>query len=194
MEAVEDQVSDLLQGVLPKEYPKFDPGLLRDLVRVFNSDELRKPTSDDIFGRIYEYFLNKFAMSGAQEGSEFFTPPSLVRMIVNFIEPTHGLVLDPAVGSAGMFAQAAHTIEDQGRRSSEVVSFFGQEKSETNTRLALMNLAVHGLEGTIQRGNSFYDRIDNRVGHCDFVMANPPFNVDMVDPTKLKGDSRSLAK
>ena len=194
MEAVEAQVPDLLQGVLPKEYPKFDPGLLRDLVRVFNSDELRKPTSDDIFGRIYEYFLNKFAMSGAQEGGEFFTPPSLVRTIVNFIEPTHGLVLDPAVGSAGMFVQAAHAIEDQGRRPSEVVSFFGQEKSETNTRLALMNLAVHGLEGTIQQGNSFYDRIDDRVGHCDFVMANPPFNVDMVDPTKLKGDPRLLAK
>lgn len=194
MEAVEAQVPDLLQGVLPKEYPKFDPGLLRDLVRVFNSDDLRKPTSDDIFGRIYEYFLNKFAMSGAQEGGEFFTPPSLVRTIVNFIEPTHGLVLDPAVGSAGMFVQAAHAIEDQGRRPSEVVSFFGQEKSETNTRLALMNLAVHGLEGTIQQGNSFYDRIEDRVGHCDFVMANPPFNVDMVDPTKLKGDPRLFAK
>lgn len=194
MEAVEEQVPDLLQGVLPKEYPKFDPGLLRDLVRVFNSEELRKPTSDDIFGRIYEYFLNKFAMSGAQEGGEFFTPPSLVRTIVNFIEPTHGLVLDPAVGSAGMFVQAAHAIEDQGRRPSEAVSFFGQEKSETNTRLALMNLAVHGLEGTIQQGNSFYDRIEDRVGHCDFVMANPPFNVDMVDPNKLKGDPRLFAK
>lgn len=193
MEAIEAQVPDLLKGVLPKEYQKFDPGLLRDLVRVFNSDELRKATSDDIFGRIYEYFLNKFAMSGAQEGGEFFTPPSLVRTIVNFIEPTHGLVLDPAVGSAGMFVQAAHAIEDQGRRPSEVASFFGQEKSETNTRLALMNLAVHGLEGTIQQGNSFYDRIEDRVGCCDFVMANPPFNVDMVDPTKLKGDPRLLA-
>ena len=193
MEAIEAQVPDLLRGVLPKEYPKFDPDLLRNLVRVFNSDELRKPTSDDIFGRIYEYFLNKFAMSGAQEGGEFFTPPSLVRTIVNFIEPTQGLILDPAVGSAGMFVQAAHAIEEQGRRPSEVVSFYGQEKSETNTRLALMNLAVHGLEGTIQQGNSFYDRIEDRVGQCDYVMANPPFNVDMVDPTKLKGDSRLLA-
>lgn len=193
MEAVEAQVPELLEGVLPKEYPKFDPGLLRDLVRVFNSDALRKPTSDDLFGRIYEYFLNKFAMSGAQEGGEFFTPPSLVRTIVNFIEPTHGLVLDPAVGSAGMFVQAAHAIEDQGKRPSEAVSFFGQEKTETNTRLALMNLAVHGLEGTIRQGNSFYDRIDDKVGRCDFVMANPPFNVDMVDPNKLKGDPRLIA-
>jgi type I restriction enzyme M protein len=194
MEAIEAQVPELLQGVLPKDYPKFDPALLRDLVRVFNSDELRKPTSDDIFGRIYEYFLNKFAMSGAQEGGEFFTPPSLVRTIVNFIEPTHGLVLDPAVGSAGMFVQAAHAIEAQGRWASEIVSFFGQEKSDTNTRLALMNLAVHGLEGTIRQGNSFYDRLDDKVGKCDFVIANPPFNVDMVDPTKLEGDSRLLAK
>jgi len=194
MEAVEAQVPDLLRGVLPKEYPKFDPGLLRDLVRVFNSDELRKATNDDLFGRIYEYFLNKFAMSGAQEGGEFFTPPSLVRTIVNFIEPTHGLILDPAVGSAGMFVQAAHAIEAQGRKPSEVVSFFGQEKTETNTRLALMNLAVHGLEGTIRQGNSYYDRLDEKIGQCDFVMANPPFNVDMVDPNKLKGDRRLLAR
>ncbi|AWV88697.1 type I restriction-modification system subunit M [Bradymonas sediminis] len=193
MEAVEAQVPELLQGVLPREYPKFDPDLLRNLVRVFNSDELRTPTNDDIFGRIYEYFLNKFAMSGAQEGGEFFTPPSLVRTIVNFIEPTHGLILDPAVGSAGMFVQAAHAAEAAGRKPSDVLSFFGQEKSETNTRLALMNLAVHGLEGTIQQGNSFYDRIDDKVGQCDFVMANPPFNVDMVDPTKLKDDPRLLA-
>jgi len=192
MEAVEEQVPELLQGVLPREYPKFDPELLRNLVRVFNSDALRKSTNDDVFGRIYEYFLNKFAMSGAQEGGEFFTPPSLVRTIVNFIEPTHGLVLDPAVGSAGMFVQAAHAVESSGRKPSDMLIFFGQEKSETNTRLALMNLAVHGLEGTIQQGNSFYDRLDDKVGQCDFVMANPPFNVDMVDPVKLKGDPRLL--
>ena len=193
MEAVEAEAPKLLTGILPKDYPKFDPDLLRSLVRVFNSDQLRKPTSDDVFGRIYEYFLNKFAMSGAQEGGEFFTPPSLVRTIVNFIEPSHGLILDPAVGSAGMFVQAAHAIEAQGRKPSEVVSFLGQEKTETNTRLALMNLAVHGLEGTIQQGNTFYDRIDKKVGQADFVMANPPFNVDMVDPTKLKGDPRLIA-
>lgn len=193
MEAVEAQVPELLKGVLPKDYPKFDPSLLRDLVRVFNSDELRQPTNDDIFGRIYEYFLNKFAMSGAQEGGEFFTPPSLVRTIVNFIEPTRGLILDPAVGSAGMFVQAAHAIEAEGRKPSEAVRFFGQEKTQTNTHLALMNLAVHGLEGTIQQGNTFYDRIDKHVGECDFVMANPPFNVDMVDPTKLKDDPRLIA-
>lgn len=196
MEAVEAEVGDLLRGVLPKEYPKFDPELLRNLVRVFNSEELRKPTSDDLFGRIYEYFLNKFAMSGAQEGGEFFTPPSLVRTIVNFIEPTKGLILDPAVGSAGMFVQAAHAIEASGHKPSEVASFFGQEKSETNTRLAKMNLAVHGLEGAIVQGNTFYaeGRLDDKVGQANFVMANPPFNVDMVDPKKLKNDPRLLAE
>lgn len=111
---------------------------------------------------------------------------------MNFIEPTRGLVLDPAVGSAGMFVQAAHAVEDKGLRPAEELRFFGQERTETNTRLALMNLAVHGLEGTIQLGNTYYERLDQHVGKCDFVMANPPFNVDMVDPTKLQGDPRLL--
>ncbi len=190
MKTLEDQVPDLLRDVLPKTYSQLDQNLLRNLVRVFDSTELRSPTGDDLFGRIYEYFLNKFAMSGAHEGGEFFTPPSLVRMIVNFIEPTHGLVLDPAVGSAGMFVQAAHAAQD---RPPETVHFVGQEKSDTNTKLARMNLAVHELNGTIRRGNSFYDRLDDLIGRCDFVMANPPFNVDMVDPTKLIGDRRLFA-
>ena len=134
MELVEAQVPDLLAGVLPKDYPKFESDLLRNLVRVFNSDELRKPTNDDLFGRIYEYFLNKFAMSGAQEGGEFFTPPSLVRTIVNFIEPTHGEVLDPACGSAGMFVQAAHAITELGKSPAASVTFHGQEKTERSVR------------------------------------------------------------
>lgn len=192
MEAIEQQVPELLSGVLPKEYPQFEPELLRDLVRVFNRDFLRTTTRDDVFGRIYEYFLNNFAMSGAQEGGEFFTPPSLVRTIVRFIEPTHGQILDPAVGSAGMFVQAAYAMEAAGDKPAEVATFFGQEKTETNTKLALMNLAVHGLEGKIIQGNTFYDRIEDKVGKCDFVMANPPFNVDMVDPKKLKNDPRML--
>ncbi len=194
MELVEEQVPDLLRGVLPKDYPKFDADLLRNLVRVFNSDQLRKSTHDDLFGRIYEYFLNKFAMSGAQEGGEFFTPPSLVRTIVNFIEPTRGEVLDPACGSAGMFVQAAHAITAKGASPAASVTFHGQEKSETNTHLALMNLAVHGLEGEVRQGNTFYDRWPGLIGKCSFVMANPPFNVDMVDPAKIKGDPRLVTK
>jgi type I restriction enzyme M protein len=190
MRLIEDQVPDQLTGVLPKDYAKFDKDLLTDLVRIFNRDELRTATSDDLFGRIYEYFLNKFAMSGAQEGGEFFTPPSLVRTIVNFIEPTRGKVLDPACGSAGMFVQTAHTIVAQGKQASAAVTFHGREKAETNTKLARMNMAVHGLEGDIQQGNTFYDRWQDFVGKCDYVMANPPFNVDGVDPQKCKGDPR----
>ena len=190
MRLIEEQVPAQLDGVLPKEYAKFDKDLLADLVRIFNRDELRTATNDDLFGRIYEYFLNKFAMSGAQEGGEFFTPPSLVRTIVGFIEPTRGEVLDPACGSGGMFVQAAHAITEAGKRVAEEVTFHGREKAETNTRLARMNLAVHGIEGDIQQGNTFYDRWDEFIGKCDFVMANPPFNVDMVDPQKVKGDPR----
>ena len=149
MRLIEDQVPDQLDGVLPKDYAKFDKELLTDLARIFNRDELRTATSDDLFGRIYEYFLNKFAMSGAQEGGEFFTPPSLVRTIVDFIEPAQGKILDPACGSGGMFVQAAHAIAAKGQRVSEKVTFYGREKAETNANLARMNLAVHGLEGDV---------------------------------------------
>lgn len=188
MKAIEDE-SSLLQGVLPKEYTSFEPDLLYNLVRIFDREELRTATGD-VFGRIYEYFLNKFAMSGAQEGGEFFTPPSLVRTIVNMIEPDRGNVLDPACGSAGMFVQTGHFVENRGEDATAKITFYGQEKSDTNTRLARMNLAVHGLEGIIRQGNTFYDRLDELLGQCDFVMSNPPFNVDGVSPEKVKTDSR----
>lgn len=188
MKAIEDE-SSLLQGVLPKEYTSFEQDLLYNLVRIFDREELRTATGD-VFGRIYEYFLNKFAMSGAQEGGEFFTPPSLVRTIVNMIEPDRGNVLDPACGSAGMFVQTGHFVENRGEDATAKITFYGQEKSDTNTRLARMNLAVHGLEGIIRQGNTFYDRLDELLGQCDFVMSNPPFNVDGVSPEKVKTDSR----
>ncbi len=146
----------------------------------------------DAFGQIYEYFLNKFAMSGAQEGGEFFTPPSLVKTIVNIIEPDHGIVFDPAAGSAGMFVQTAHFIEEEGFEASNKVTFYGQEKTDTNTKLAKMNMAVHGLDGDIVQGNTFYDDKHELVGKCDYVMANPPFNVDGVDKSKdsVKNDAK----
>ena len=181
--------SELLKGVLPKEYASFDKALLQNLVRIFGRDELKTATGD-VFGRIYEYFLNKFAMSGAQEGGEFFTPPSLVRMIVNVIEPTQGVVFDPACGSAGMFVQTGHFLEKVGADAAQKVTFYGQELSETNTQLAKMNLAVHGLDGNIRQSNTFYDPCKELIGACDYVMANPPFNVDMVDPKKIKNDER----
>lgn len=190
MKLIEDEY-DNLKGVLPKNYSIFSKDLLRELIRIFNKEVLQK-AEGDLFGKIYEYFLNKFAMTGAQEGGEFFTPFSLVNTIVNVIEPDHGINLDPAVGSAGMFVQTGYFIESEGQNPAEKVTFYGQEKAETNTRLAKMNLAVHGLEGNIQEGNTFYEDKHNLVGKCDFVMANPPFNVDGVDKGKetVKKDPR----
>jgi type I restriction enzyme M protein len=184
-----------LAGQLPKDYDRFENKLLEDLLRSFDSAALRKATGD-VFGRIYEYFLMKFAMQGAQDNGEFFTPPSLVQTIVNVIEPDHGVVFDPACGSAGMFVQSSHFIEHEGLDTMQRVTFYGQEKTATTIRLAKMNLAVHGLEGDIREAKSFYDDVhrlqDGRAlwGNCDFVMANPPFNVDMVDAERVKDDRR----
>ena len=179
---------EVLKGALPRGYPAFETELLPELVKIFDRPAIKAATGD-VFGRIYEYFLNKFAMSGAQEGGEFFTPPSLVRMIVNIIEPDHGLVLDPACGSAGMFVQTGHFIEDvRHQQANDTVTFHGQEKSDTNTKLARMNLVVHGLDASnIGQGNTFYDQVDHLIGRCDFVMANPPFNVDGVITQKVEG-------
>ena len=184
-----------LQGQLPKDYTKFENTLLEDLLRVFDSETLRT-TSGDIFGRINEYFLMKFAMQGAQDNGEFFTPPSLVQTIVNVIEPDHGTVFDPACGSGGMFVQSSHFIERRGESAAHRVTFYGQEYKTSNLRLAKMNLAVHALEGNIVEANTFYDdphRLPEGKplwGNCDFLMANPPFNVDKVDAEKAKVDRR----
>jgi len=188
MKDIETQ-SDMLKGVLPQEYTGFEKDLLRNLVRVFDRAELRNATGD-VFGRIYEYFLNKFAMTGAQEGGEFFTPPSLVQIIVNFIEPQRGVVFDPACGSGGMFVQTGYFLTGEGANPNEILIFYGQEKNETTSRLAKMNLAVHGLDGLIQIGNTFYDRREDLMGGCDYVMSNPPFNVDAVIPDRIKDDPR----
>jgi type I restriction enzyme M protein len=188
MNAIEAEFEPL-RGQLPKEYDKFDDKLLEDILRTFDSAALRT-ASGDIFGRIYEYFLMKFAMQGAQDNGEFFTPPSLVQTIVNVIEPDHGIVLDPACGSGGMFVQSSHFIESHGQDTGHKVTFYGQEKTGTTIRLAKMNLAVHGLEGDIREANTFYQDEHPVWGECDFVMANPPFNVDMVDADKVKDDRR----
>ncbi|MBK8644521.1 MAG: N-6 DNA methylase [Saprospiraceae bacterium] len=192
MKLIEDEYENL-KGVLPKNFSIFSKDLLRELLRIFNKEVLQK-AEGDLFGKIYEYFLNKFAMTGAQEGGEFFTPMSLVQTIVNVIEPDHGIVFDPACGSAGMFVQTGYFIENEGLKPAEKVTFYGQEKAELNTKLAKMNLAVHGLEGNIQEGNTFYEDKHNMVGGADFVMANPPFNVDGVDKGKdaVKKDPRLM--
>ena len=184
-----------LAGQLPKDFEKFDNDLLESMLRIFDSEALRR-ASGDVFGRIYEYFLMKFAIQGAQDNGEFFTPPSLVQTIVNVIEPDHGVVADLACGSGGMFVQSSHFMEDHGQNTMDRVTFYGQEKTATTIRLAKMNLAVHGLEGEIREANTFYEdehRLsDGRPlwGNCDFMMANPPFNVDMVDAGKVKDDRR----
>jgi type I restriction enzyme M protein len=188
MDAIERDFEPL-QGQLPKDYDKFENDLLEDLLRVFDSETLRT-AGGDVFGRIYEYFLMKFAMQGAQDNGEFFTPPSIVQTIVNVIEPDHGTVFDPACGSGGMFVQSSHFIERLGKDTAHRVTFFGQEKTATTIRLAKMNLAVHGLEGDIREANTFYEDVHTLYGKCDFVMANPPFNVDMVDAEKVKDDRR----
>ncbi len=188
MGAVERDFEPLLNQ-LPKDYDRFGNDLLEDLLRIFDSETLRT-ASGDVFGRIYEYFLAEFSVQKAHDNGEFFTPPSLVQTIVNVIEPDHGVVFDPACGSGGMFVQTSHFIERSGVDTSHRVTFFGQEKTATTIRLAKMNLAVHGLEGDIREANTFYEDVHTLYGKCNFVMANPPFNVDEVDAEKVKDDRR----
>jgi type I restriction enzyme M protein len=193
MRLIEEEYTDLA-GILPKNYQEMDEGLLRELVRVFNKDAVKNLTGD-VFGRIYEYFLMKFSMSGAgaQEGGEFFTPPSLVQLIVNLIQPDHGIIHDPACGSGGMFVQTGHFIEEHGGKSvNETIKCYGTELKSNNAKLAKMNLAIHGIEGKVIESNSFYTDPHGLVEKCDFVMANPPFNVNKVDKDKdyVKTDPR----
>ncbi len=191
MEAVEDRFQPLA-GQLPKDYERFEDDVLEEMMRTFDAEPLRE-ASGDVFGRIYEYFLAEFAQQGAHDNGEFFTPPSIVQTIVNVIEPDHGIVFDPAAGSGGMFVQSSHFIEAEGQDTMEQVTFYGHEKNETTARLAQINLAVHGLQGAIRAGNeaiTYYKDPHELAGKCDFVMANPPFNVDEVDAEKVKGDRR----
>lgn len=179
-----------LQGVLPKEdYGRFEPGVLENLLRLFNS-EVIKQAGGDVFGRIYEYFLAKFSVQKAHDNGEFFTPSPLVQFIVNVIEPDHGTVFDPACGSGGMFVQSGHFTADAGGDAAQRIAFYGQEKNRDTIRLAEMNLAVHGLEGHIAEAITYYEDAHTLAGGCDFVMANPPFNVDLVDAERIKGDPR----
>lgn len=177
-----------LGGILPKtEYQELDNVVLGNLLRILNPEELKK-ADGDIFGRIYEYFLTQFANLKAHDNGEFFTPVSLVSLIANVLEPDHGLVFDPACGSGGMFVQSAHLVERQ-RINPQMLTFKGLEKNPTTIRLAKMNLAVHGLEGDIQKAITYYEDPLALAGKVDYVMANPPFNVDEVD-SKVDGDER----
>ncbi|MDO8474728.1 MAG: N-6 DNA methylase [Candidatus Rokubacteria bacterium] len=188
MTAIEAEFEPLL-GVLPKDFGIFEPKVLEDLMRLFNSEQIKLATGD-VFGRIYEYFLAKFSMQKAHDNGEFFTPSSIVQTIVNVIEPDHGVVFDPACGSGGMFVQSSHFIEHEGGDTAKKVVFYGQEKNRDTIRLAKMNLAVHGLEGKIAEAITYYQDEHTLAAKCDFVMANPPFNVDLVDAERIKTDPR----
>ena len=189
MALIEDQ-SAQLTGILPKNYTDFSDELLAEILRIFNNSALDE-VGGDIIGRIYEYFLNKFAKNIASDDGVFFTPKSLVKMIVNVLEPTHGTLFDPACGSGGMFIQSGDFVNAHGMNANSAMTFYGQEKVEYNAQLCLMNMAVHGLTGVIKsgdEGNSFYNDAHQLDGRCDYIMANPPFNVD-----KVKSESTQAA-
>jgi len=187
MKAVEAD-NEELKGVLPKTYNKIENSTLVSLLKTFS--QIAMDAEGDTFGRIYEYFLGNFARAEGQKGGEFFTPTSLVKLIVEIIEPYHGRIFDPASGSGGMFVQSADFIKTHKNNPSVEISVYGQERVDETRHLCLMNLAVHALSGDIRQGNSYYEDLHGSVGKFDFVMANPPFNVDRVDKEKIKDDPR----
>ena len=180
MAEIEKENEDL-RGILPKNYSAFDKPLLTELLKSFNS--IPMDIEGDAFGKIYEYFLGKFAMSEGQKGGEFFTPTSIVKLIVEIIQPFEGKIYDPACGSGGMFVQSADFVT---RHKGGTLSVYGQERVEETVRLCKMNLAVHGLGGSVLQGNSYYSDPFEAVGKFNYVMANPPFNVDGVNKEDLK--------
>lgn len=187
MRLVEEQNREL-EGVLPRSYTSIENATIASLLRHIAG--YTEDLEGDAFGLIYEYFLAKFALAEGQGAGEFFTPPSIVRLIVEILEPFHGRIFDPACGSGGMFVHSAHFVERHRHSPGEELSIYGQEKTGETVRLAKMNLAVHGLSGDIREGNSYYDDLHESVGRFDFVMANPPFNVDRIDKSMLEGSPR----
>jgi type I restriction enzyme M protein len=187
MAAIESENEDL-KGILPKEYSELGNDVLVALLKLLSG--IQMDIEGDVFGKIYEYFLGKFAMAEGQKGGEFFTPTSLVKLIVEVIEPYHGRIYDPACGSGGMFVQSAKFVENHKKNPSTEISIYGQEKTAETIRLCKMNLAVHGLSGDIRQGNTYYEDWHDSHGKFDFVMANPPFNVNGVDKEKIRNDKR----
>ena len=187
MKAIEAE-NESLKDVLPKTYNRIENDVLVTLLKTFSG--IPMDIKGDVFGKIYEYFIGKFAMAEGQRGGEFFTPTSLVKLIVEVIEPYHGRIYDPACGSGGMFVQSAKFVERHKKNPNAEIAVYGQEKTSETIRLCKMNLAVHGVEGDIRAGNNYYEDIHNSIGKFDFVMANPPFNVDGVVKEKIKDDKR----
>ena len=173
-------------GVLPRSYQAFSSTLLKGLLKKVS--EIPATIEGDAFGRIYEYFLAEFARAEGSRGGEFYTPLSIVRLLVEVLEPFRGRVLDPACGSGGMFVQSARFVAEHRKNPADELSIHGQEKVGDTVKLCRMNLAVHGLEGDIREGISYYDDPHDSTGRFDFVLANPPFNVNAVDKERLTGD------
>lgn len=191
MVLIEEQ-SENLTDQLPKTYTIFSDEILARLLRIFNNDRL-EAVGGDVIGRIFEYFTGKFSKSVADDDGVFFTPKSLVQMIVNVIEPTRGTVLDPACGSGGMFVQSGDFVNNLGMNANSTLTFYGQEKVDFNAKLCLMNMAVHGLNAKIKSGddaNTYTKDAHNLIGSCDYVMANPPFNVNGVKEAAVTGSPR----
>ena len=187
-----EQQTNQLKGILPDTYNIINDEVLAKLLRIFNNNKLEQ-VGGDVIGRIYEYFTGKFSKAIADDDGVFFTPKSLVQMIVNIIEPSHGTVLDPACGSGGMFVQSGDFVNNHGINANSALTFYGQEKVTFNARLCLMNMAVHGLNAIIKSGdeaNTYTQDAHNLVGECDFVMANPPFNVNGVEEAAVSGSNR----
>lgn len=187
MRAIETDNPDLAD-VLPKTYHILDNRTLSAVLKDIASIPMDK--GGDVFGLIYEYFLGKFAMSEGQKGGEFFTPTSMVKVIVEILEPYHGRILDPACGSGGMFVQSARFVQNHQKNPSAEISVYGQEKTSATAKLARLNLTVHGLSGDIKQANTFYEDLHDCPGRFDFVMANPPFNVSNVDKKRIGTDPR----
>lgn len=190
MRLVEEENPDL-KGALPRNYTRLDNWVLMELLRQLAPINI----SGDAFGKVYEYFLGKFALAEGQKGGVFYTPESIVKLIVEIIEPYHGRIFDPACGSGGMFVHSADFVERHHKSAKTELSIFGTEKDQTTVNLNKMNLAVHGLSGDVRVANTFYEDPHKAVnadgqGKFDFIMANPPFNVSGVDKERLEGDKR----
>ena len=187
MKAIEAENPEL-KDVLPKTFAKFERTTLASLLKIFG--KIPPESSGDTFGRIYEYFLGNFAPLTLQKGGEYFTPESVVKLIVEIVEPFHGRILDPACGSGGMFIQSARFVSEHKKNPAEEISVHGIEKISQTLRLTKMNLAVHGLSGDIREANTYYEDPHDCVGKFDFVMANPPFNQKAVTKSRIKDDNR----
>ncbi len=187
MKVIEEDNRELAD-VLPKTYQHFNRDILIEILKLMGS--IPMDIEGDAFGKIYEYFLGKFAMTEGQKGGEFFTPTAIVKLIVDVIEPYHGRILDPACGSGGMFVQSARFVSRHRGNPAAEISVYGQERVAGTVRLCKMNLAVHGLAGDVREANTYYQDAHSSLDRFEYVMANPPFNVNRVDKAKLKDDRR----